>query len=363
MVEQSLKAVRINQYFRTDKIMYIAIVGYGGMGRYHFTRLEKTGIVKTKGVFDTDSKRTALAASDGLHVYEDYRQIAADKDIGGVLIATPNDVHAKYIEYFTRYGKRVLCEKPVVNSAAEFERLLENTGDGVFTVNQNRRFDADYLTAKEVIESGAIGKVYRIESRVTGANGIPGGWRKLKKHGGGMMLDWGVHLIDQALCMFPRIKALRCVYSYALGFGVEDGFIAELFTDCGTHFIIEVQTNDFIGVDRWKVFGRDGSAVIKNWSVEGDITLPVYGSDVEVVSIPAGNGLTKTMSYRSHDSVEVKPLPKVSPDVDRLYRDFAGDGLNGDMTVKHDEVLRVLKVMDKCKQSAKRGGSLIAVNI
>ncbi|HEY8390671.1 MAG TPA: Gfo/Idh/MocA family oxidoreductase [Clostridia bacterium] len=343
--------------------MNIAIIGYGGMGRYHFERVQKNGYLNVIGIYDIDQERCNIALRDGLKVYKSYQEIALDNNIEGVLIATPNDVHAFYIEYFAKKGLKVLCEKPVVRNAQEFEELLNKTGQSVFAINQNRRFDADYITARKIIQSEKIGKINRIQSSVTGANGVPGGWRKLIEHGGGMMLDWGVHLIDQICCIYPKFSALRCTYSYVLGFDVEDGFVADLFTNDGVQITIEVQTNDFIGADRWKIFGRDGSAVIKNWDLEGNIILPVYNSQAEIVSIQAGNGLTKTMAYRSHNSVEVLPLPKVEADCEAIYRNFAEAKSNDDLIVRHEEALRVLKIMDKCKQSAQKGGQLIEVEL
>lgn len=339
--------------------MKIAIVGFGGMGGYHYKRVKVIDGMSVKGVYDIEPERNAAAALEGLFVYGSYRDIANDSEIGGVIIATPNDSHIFYIKYFASAGKKILCEKPVTMNAASFKRMADKLGGAIFTVNQNRRFDLDFLTARQVIKSQVIGKVYRIESRVTGANGIPGGWRKLKSQGGGMMLDWGVHLIDQICMLFPVIESLSCVYSYALGFDVEDGFILTLNTPEKVQIVIEVQTNDYIGVPRWKIFGLDGSAVIENWNLDGKITVPVYNGDVETVAINAGNGLTKTMAYRHHDSVENLPLPSVTTDMDAIYKNFKSATTAGDLIVKSNEVLRVLRIMDACFKSANQSGALI----
>lgn len=341
--------------------MVIAIIGYGNMGKYHYERINKLDYLNVKGVFDIEKDRIDLAQKDGLKVYKSYEEIASDKDIKGVLIATPNDSHSFYIKYFAKAGKKILCEKPAVNSETEFTEIIKDTEDCVLLINQNRRYDMDYLTAKKIVEEGKVGKIYRIESRVTGANGVPGGWRKIKEKGGGMMLDWGVHLIDQICCMFSDITALSCTYSYALGFDVEDGFLANFITAKGISIIIEVQTNDFIGTERWKIFGRDGSAVIKNWELEGGIITPVYDEQPEVVSMNAGNGLTKTMAYRSHKTVKNYTLPQIECNCDEIYKNFFQAKNDSELIVKHKEVQRVLNIMDKCKESALNGGSLIKI--
>lgn len=71
----------------------------------------------------------------------------------------------------------------------------------VFTVNQNRRTSYDFISMWRAIDKGLIGKPYVIESRVEGSRGVPEGWRTKAEQGGGMMYDWGVHLIDQLMYM------------------------------------------------------------------------------------------------------------------------------------------------------------------
>jgi predicted dehydrogenase len=56
----------------------------------------------------------------------------------------------------------------------------------VFMVHQNRRWDADYLTVRKILEAGSLGRVCHMESRVRGSRGIPGDWRRLARHGGGI---------------------------------------------------------------------------------------------------------------------------------------------------------------------------------
>jgi predicted dehydrogenase len=109
-------------------------------------------------------------------------------------------------------GKNVICEKPVSLNSEELEEMIacsKRTGK-LFTVHQNRRWDADFLVMRDLYESKELGEVFCIESRVHGSRGIPGDWRGMKKHGGGMIFDWGVHLIDQMLCIV-RDKKLKSI--------------------------------------------------------------------------------------------------------------------------------------------------------
>ena len=105
----------------------------------------------------------------------------------------------------------------------------------VFTVHQNRRHDPDYLHVREAIETGLLGDVFQIESRVTGARGIPEGWRLYAVAGGGMMLDWGVHLIDQMTNMFPghKVTSIYCNMYHVVYKECDDGFKLTMKFDNG----------------------------------------------------------------------------------------------------------------------------------
>ena len=88
-------------------------------------------------------------------------------------------------------GKNVVSEKPVTLCSADLAVMIEaaeRTGK-LFTVHQNRRWDEDFLTVKNIMEQGKLGEIFRIESRVHGSRGIPGDWRQEPEHGGGMVLD------------------------------------------------------------------------------------------------------------------------------------------------------------------------------
>lgn len=88
-----------------------------------------------------------------------------------------------------------------MNSGELEEMIAASVKAGkIFTVHQNRRWDDDYLCAEKIIEENMLGRVYNIESRVQGDRGVPGDWRNRKAQGGGMVLDWGVHLLDGYLC-------------------------------------------------------------------------------------------------------------------------------------------------------------------
>ena len=191
--------------------MKIALVGYGGMGNHHLyciKNAQKNGVeLEVKGVYDIVPEKLEAAKKAGYVAYESLDALVSDPEISAVLIATPNDVHLPITEAAATHGKHILCEKPVACNLKEAQKMYEIARENGVTlsVHQNRRFDKDYLTVCKIVESGEIGKVYRIESTVAGSNGIPGAWRKIKAHGGGILptLPFPCTLKSAAAKAFP----------------------------------------------------------------------------------------------------------------------------------------------------------------
>lgn len=184
-----------------NRIYNVVIIGYGGMGSYHVQLIESNQQLAVGGVYDIVDYRMELAAAAGYKTYASLDAVLADEAVDIVLIATPNDVHKEIAIQALQAGKHVICEKPVTITSADFLDIVEvaKKENRVFTVHQNRRWDEDFRIIKDIIGNKTVGELFQLESRVQGANGIPGDWRQLKAYGGGMLLDWGVHLLDQLL--------------------------------------------------------------------------------------------------------------------------------------------------------------------
>ena len=178
-----------------------AVIGYGGQGAWHTRQILASDVAALTGVYDTDPAKNELAEKNGIHAYSSFEEVLADQAVETVVIAVPNDDHKELVVKSLEAGKNVICEKPVEMSVAAFDEMTAaaDKSGKLFTVHQNRRWDVDYLAMKKIVESGEIGELINIESRIHCSRGIPIDWRCTKAQGGGMILDWGVHLIDQIL--------------------------------------------------------------------------------------------------------------------------------------------------------------------
>lgn len=362
----------------------VAIVGCGGMGGGHaiaissgtgnaiwntnantasaFKGSMNSDISKTltlAGIYDIDPARQQWASERGMNTFESFEAVLADEKVDIVLIATPNHLHRQLAIASMRAGKHVLCEKPVTPTSAELEDILKvskKTGK-VFYPRQNRRWDEDFLIIKKIYDEKLVGQTFNVESRVLGSRGIPGDWRGIKEYGGGMMLDWGVHLLDRLLIMIPeKVKKVFCSLTHVTNDEVDDGFKMHMTFESGVTAVIEVGTCHFLPLPLWFIAGTHGSAQIEDWSCKGSMARLKSWEDKDAAPILAGAGLTKTMAPRMENSVENLPLPSVEFDNNALYTNLV-DTLNGtaEQIVTGEQALRCLKLMEAAFESSGKG--------
>ena len=304
-------------------------------------------------------KKRKLAEEAGFHTYETEEAMLADESIDVILVATPNDTHRPIALRAMEAGKNVIVEKPATLSLKELTELEDMAGKtGQFlTVHQNRRWDEDLLTVREILKDQTMGEIFRIESRVHGSRGIPGDWRKEKAHGGGMVLDWGVHLFDQIFRLTGerRLKTVYATLTNVTNQEVDDGFTAVLRFEGGLEVLVEVGTNNFISLPRWYVLGENGSAVVEDWDLSGKIVKAFSEEEKEIVPVRTAAGLTKTMAPRREDTIRVEELPRVPGDIADFHRNVAAVLLRGEEpAVKLPEVKRVMRLMETVFESAEK---------
>ncbi|MEO3947045.1 Gfo/Idh/MocA family oxidoreductase [Gorillibacterium sp. CAU 1737] len=350
------------------KPYHVVIVGYGGMGSYHPQLIAPVESLRVTGVFDVIPYRMELAESAGLKPYESLDAVLTDSEVDVVLIATPNDVHKDIAIQALKAGKHVICEKPVTITSADLLDIVEvaKAEDRIFTVHQNRRWDEDFRIVKHLIETKQAGEVFHVESRVQGANGIPGDWRQLKAYGGGMLLDWGVHLLDQLLLLTDsKIDSVTAELSTILGTEVDDGFTTHIRFYDELTAVVEVGTTNYVTLPRWYVKGNEGTAVIRDWDLNGELVRSNPDvARVEPKPIQAGQGLTKTMAPPSEESTLRLPIEKAPAAAQTFYENFAA-ALEGKSTliVKNEEVYRVLRLIETIFEAAEKREVLKDLNL
>jgi predicted dehydrogenase len=330
----------------------IGLVGYGKGGRFfHAPMIAATAGCELAGVVTRSSERRGDLEHDhpGTPAYDDLAQLAS-AGADAVAISTPADTHVPLVLQAVSLGLPVVCDKPfALQSAAARRALKEAERAGVpLTVYQNRRFDADFLTVRAVIDSGELGRVTRFESRIeqyTPPGGIP-------SSGGGILLDLGAHVVDQALLLFGPVIS---VYAELDDAGGRPGrfFIAmRHVSSVVSHLAGDLLLHGAPG-PRFRVFGTIGSYDVDAFDGQAD-ELMAGGS-------PAASGgawgvVPRERWGRIHLGHTTKPWPSERGDWTEFYASFA-HAVRGPGTVPVDpwDAVAGLEVMEAAQHSAATG--------
>jgi predicted dehydrogenase len=183
----------------------VAVIGYGGsfnMGRAHLTEMKKAGMTPT-AVAEIDPARLDAAAKDfpGIETYSSVAAMLKQSAADLITIITPHNSHAKLALQCLRAGRHVVVEKPMAITTAECDAMIAaaRANKVMLSTYHNRHWDGWIMEAVERIRAGVIGELYRVEAHM-GRWGKPGDWwRSSKSISGGILYDWGVHLLEYSL--------------------------------------------------------------------------------------------------------------------------------------------------------------------
>jgi predicted dehydrogenase len=193
----------------------IGIIGAGGIAAAHAEAVHSLADrARLVAVADTDRQRArAFAETHGVgKITVDHRELLADPSIRMVCICTPNATHAPLCVEALEAGKAVLCEKPIAGSLAELDAIEDarrRTG-GIVGSIFNWRYGRGYRAMRELVESGAAGRVLWAQMNVLWRRTAEyyrsgGGWRGTwKGERGGPLITLGIHAIDAAFSMLAE---------------------------------------------------------------------------------------------------------------------------------------------------------------
>lgn len=339
------------------------IIGYGFMGHEHMAMLTNFDGIEVKAVCDIDPE-VLKGAPEGMKTYTDAQDLVNDPEIDVVLIVANNNQHLKLVKMAAEAKKDIICEKPIALSIAdleEMERVVAENGVK-FTVHQQRRFDPDFRTAKAIFDSKTLGDIYTIQTGLYGFNGNMHDWHIYPEQGGGMLYDWGVHLIDQMLWMIPgKVKSVFADVRNVINENVDDYFKIILRFENGITAEIELGTY-FLRADtdkwferHWFIGGNKGSANIDGFDPQGSIArTSQLLTNVGGKRTMTAAGPTRSFGPPPEGRILTEPLPEVHTTHRNYFENYV-KAYNGeeDFLVKIPEVKRVLKLMDAARLSAK----------
>jgi predicted dehydrogenase len=189
----------------------VCLVGYGSSGQtFHAPLIDATSGLSLSAVV---SSRPESVAETWPYttVHGSIDQALNDPDIDLVVIATPNGMHFAHARQALAAGKHVVVDKPFTVTSDEAQQLAElaQAKGCVLSVFHNRRWDADFLTIRKLLDSGALGEIVHFESHFDRYRPHPRvRWREQALPGSGIWYDLGSHLVDQALQLFGEPDAI-----------------------------------------------------------------------------------------------------------------------------------------------------------
>jgi predicted dehydrogenase len=327
----------------------VAVVGYGLAGRVlHRTLLAAEPRFTVTHVVTGSDERAAQARSDlpGVVVVPTADQLwayAGDLDL--VVLASPNGTHVPYAETAVRLGLATVVDKPLAPTAAEGARVVALAAErGVLlSVFANRRWDSDTLTAADLVRSGTLGEVVRVESRFARYRPeVVPRWKEVPDGAGGVLLDLGPHLVDAALRLLgPPTEVYAEVRAVRPGALVDDDAFVALQHAGGAVSHLWASLVAPVTGPRLVVQGTRGGWVKD--AVDGQED--AFKAGVDVPPEPAGRLVTAD---------GVREVPSLPGQWGTYYRGIA-DALTGGgpVPVPGDDAVAVLRVLDAARESAR----------
>jgi scyllo-inositol 2-dehydrogenase (NADP+) len=189
-----------------------AILSYGMSGEvFHAPLLNVHPGFQLKSVLQRNSN-TAQQHYPSIKIVKSLDDILHDPEIELVVINTPNETHYDFTVKALEAGKHVIVEKPFTNTVDEAQKLiaLAKKKNKIISVFQSRRWDGAFLTLKNIVSSGLLGKIVEYEAHYDRFRNFIAAntWKEEPGPGSGILYNLGSHMLDQVLVLFGKPESV-----------------------------------------------------------------------------------------------------------------------------------------------------------
>jgi predicted dehydrogenase len=252
--------------------MNVAIISYWHVHAEGYTKeiLEKTDS-KVTAIWDEDAERGLRYAKQfGATFYEDYDELLSDKSIEGIVLNSATSEHTRLILKAIEAGKKVFSEKVLALTNAECLEIKEalERNNAELTLSLVKKCDPEFLFAKQMVQSGALGRITyaRMRNVHNGSigNWLPAHFYSLEQCGGGAMIDLGAHPMYLLNWLLGEPKMVQSVFTNITGHEVEDNAVSVIEFEQGA---IGVSETGFVSVytpATLEISGTKGTLYIRN---------------------------------------------------------------------------------------------------
>lgn len=339
--------------FKRAEDIKVGVIGYGGafnMGRHHLNEMKTAGMTPT-AVMELDPARLEAASKDwpGIEVYPDLKSMLKSSKVDLLTIITPHNTHAKIATQCLTAGRHVVCEKPMAITTAECDTMIAAAKKSkvVLSAYHNRHWDGAILNALDALKTGDLGEMVRIDSDSL-ARGRPGDWwRSSKSISGGIMYDWGVHILEYCLQMVNSdIVEVTGFARYGF-WGPQTKWGADCNED-DARAVIRFSNGVWMTLANSQVDCRPSGSWIKVTCTRGTL---IFRNDGEL----------EITRHQPDDSVVTTVLPRRQGQWQNYYNNVAAHLTSGDkLIITAEWARRPIHILDLANRSAKAGRSLMA---
>lgn len=292
-----------------------ALVGFGSGGRiFHAPLLASAAGIDLVAVVTRNPERRQQVAESlpGVVCVDDVAQ-AAKLGIGGVTISTPPATHGPLARQAASLGLHAVVDKPFARSLAETREMVVTAHDaGVLIAPYfNRRWDGDFLAMRALLDSGRLGTALRFESRLDRFRPVKGGWPSDMALGGGLWLDLGPHLVDQALTLLGPVRSVAARFEIVReGASAEDSFSVTMTHLSGARSVLSaslasaapgprfllqgtaagLRIEGFDNQEAQLKAGESPASLGAEWGADARRTAMVYSPDAQPEPVALGHG-------------------------------------------------------------------------
>ena len=330
----------------------VGVVGYGGafnMGRQHLQQMQAAGMTPS-AVVELDAARLEVATQDfpGIETYATLEAMLDQSKVDLVTLITPHNTHAPLALQCLQAGRHVVSEKPLAITLEEVDAMIAaaQASDTMISAYHNRHWDGRALQAVELVRNQkVIGDIVRIECHMGGYNKPKDWWRTSRTISGGILYDWGVHLLEYSLQLFDAPLAEVSGMAYHGHWGPQtawkddanedEGFIVARFED-GPWITLTITTIDSKPKEGWvEITGTKGTLVL--------------------------DGGHSTLYQHNDGQYIVTKLKNPNDEGHRYYENVRDHLVNGaPLVIDAQWARRPIQILDLGVQSAKKGHALRA---
>lgn len=325
-----------------EQRLRVGLIGFGYAGKtFHAPLIRATPGLELAAVASSDAGKVRAALGAGPAVLASARVLIDQPEIDLVVIASPNATHVEFATLALEAGKHVVVDKPFTADTAQALQLaaLASERGLLLSVFHNRRWDSTTRTAKKLLASGMLGEIRYAAMHYDRFRPQPvDRWKERAEAGGGLWMDLGPHLLDEALCYFgPPLAIQADIAAVRPGAGADDTFHARLRYADGLRVDLQASMLGALPRPRLLLQGTRGTylkqgldpqeAALKAgllpapaddaaWGIDAEDGIAMLGQDGEArgIAVPTENGAYPAYYRRLAEAIRGRAANPVPPE-------------------------------------------------